>query len=203
MRYAYAIFSEIPDHFLKLIADPYFVRFEDNDLSPRHRQDVDFSWTKYKPVYNKTMRKHRPRFQQPFLPLLTEIVKNCTSCCVFIKPGTQHRCCIKDPECRYPACTDTHKHSPITCRHIRAWCTICQRRGHLAERHLDLNLPPPYLWACYLHYKRLNLDTSCYMLHNRKYLNPFFHMFTLYGLPTLKLLKACLKTGSDAENPTD
>ena len=198
----YAIFSEIPDHFIKLIDDPYFVRFEENDLSPRHRQDVDISFTKYKPVYDKTMKKHRPRFHQPFAPLPNEKVKNCTSCGVFIKPGTQHTCCIQDPDCRYPACFDKHKHTPITCRHIRAWCTVCQRRGHLAERHRDLDLPPPYLWACYLHYQRLNLDTS-YMLYNRKYLNPFFHMFTLYGLPTSKLLKACLETGIDADNPTD
>ena len=197
----YAIFSETPDHLIKLIDDPYYVNFQDNDLSSRHRQDVDSAWLKYKTVYDKTMKKHRPRFHQPFAPLPTEVTKNCTSCGVFVKPGTKHACCIKNPECKYPACRDTFKHTPITCRHIRAWCTVCQRRGHLAECHLDLQLPPPYLWACYLHYQRLNLDTS-YMLFNRKYLNPFFHMFTLYGLPTSKLLKVRLETGIEADNPT-
>ena len=198
----WAIFSKLPDRFTDLIADPYFVPLESNHLSAQHLADVEAAFAKYKPIYDKTMKRHRPRFLQPFAPLLTEVVKNCTSCGLFVKSGTKHNCAIKNPECKYPLCRDQTKHTPITCIHIRAWCTMCQRRGHLAERHLDLNLPPPYMWACYLHYQKLHLDTS-YMLQNRKYLNPFFHMFTLYGLPTSKLLKACLETGIGADNPTD
>jgi hypothetical protein len=129
------------------------------------------------------------------------LTKNCTSCGVFIKPKSKHKCSVKDPECKYPACEDTTKHTPLMCRHVRAWCTICQRRGHLAERHHDTQLPPPYLWACYMHWQTLNLDTS-YVNHNQKNLNLFIHMFTLYRLPTCKLLKASPETEIGADNPS-
>ena len=42
------------------------------------------------------MKKHRPRFLQPFAPLLTDMVKNCTSCGVFIKPGTNTHAVLKN-----------------------------------------------------------------------------------------------------------
>ena len=197
----YAIFSSLPPRYIMTVADPYYVALEDNHLSPQHQAELDAAKAKYEPYFEKSRNRHRQRFTKPFEPFLNDLTKNCTSCGIFIKPKSKHKCSIKDPVCKYPACEDATAHTPFMCRHIRAWCTICQRRGHLAERHHDTQLPPPYLWACYLHWQTLNLDTS-YVFHNRRYLNPFFHQFTLYGLPTSKLLKAKPETGVGADNPT-
>ena len=148
------------------------------------------------------MRTFRPRFVKPFVPLLTETQMNCSTCGIFIKPGSRHQCGTI-PNCPYPPCQDKQDpHSPLMCRYIRAWCLLCQKRGHLAEQHQTLKLPPPYLWALFAHYQCIHLDTS-YMMKNRKFENPFFHMFTLYGLPPSKIPKAAFETAVEQDIPDD
>ena len=63
-------------------------------------------------------------------------------------------------------------------------------------------MPPPYMWALFLHYQFLHMETS-YMLEEKKCENPFFHQFTLYGLPSSKLPKVAYETGVGQDKPND
>jgi len=62
-------------------------------------------------------------------------------------------------------------------------------------------MPPPYLWALFLHYQSIHLEAS-YLMKDRKYKNPFFHMFTFYGLPPSKLPKAAFQTAVGKDKPS-
>ena len=198
----YALLSETgDDKYRQLLVDPYYVSFDENFLSPLHQSELDDVMRKYKSVHQRTMRAHRPRFVKPFDPLLTDKPLNCMTCGVFVKPGSEHNCGIV-ANCPYPVCEDKHSHSPIMCRYIRAWCLTCQRRGHLARHHETFKYPPPYLWALFIHYQCINLDTSLVM-KDRKFENPFFHMFTLYGLPPSNLPKAAFETTVGQDKPDD
>ena len=63
-------------------------------------------------------------------------------------------------------------------------------------------MPPPYMWALFLHYQFLHMDTS-YMIDEKKCENPFLRMLTLYGLPPSKLPKAAHETGVGPDKPND
>ena len=197
----YAIFSEQEEKYKLTKSDPYYVPLDENNLSPLHQRELRSASRIYMPVHSKIIKKYRPRFIKPFGALLTEEDQRCKICGYFSKPGILQKCRVK-PHCAYPACEDTHKHSPLTCRYIRAWCDTCQRRGHIAEQHQSLGIPPPYLWALFLHYQPLQLEVS-YMLKGKKYENPFLHMFTLYGLPPSKLPKAVFETGVEPDKPNE
>ena len=197
----YAIFSELREKYKQQIADPYYVPYNENDLSPLHLAELNAANQTYMPVHRRTSKKYRPRFTKPFDILSKGEDKGCSICGYFSKPGVPHKCRVK-PNCSYPLCTDTSNHTPLTCRYIRAWCTTCHRRGHIAESHQDLQMPPPYMWALFLHYQFLHMDTS-YMMDEKKCENPFLHMFTLYGLPPSKLPKAAHETGVGSDKPND
>ena len=195
----FALFSELDDKYLQSLADPYYVPLDENYLSPAHKADLEEVLRVYKPVHTKALKTSRPRFLKPFQPLNLDFHLNCLTCGIFIKPGSCHTCKVT-PGCPFPNCDDRITHSPLMCKYIKAWCIVCHRRGHLAKHHETSGMPPPYLWALFLHYQSINIETS-YLMKDRKYENPFFHMFTLYGLPPSKLPKAEFEAAVGRDQP--
>ena len=195
----FALFSELEDGYRQLTADPYYVPLDENYLSPTHQADLDEVLRVYRPVHSRALKTFRPRFLKPFQPMVLDLHLNCMTCSLFVKPGTSHECKVT-PNCPYPTCDDNTPHSPLMCKYIKSWCIVCQRRGHLAKHHETSGLPPPYLWALFLHYQSINLDTS-YVMKDKKYEKAFFHMFTLYGLPPSKLPKAAYETAIGKDKP--
>ena len=88
----YAIFSEQREKYKQLLADPYYVPFDENDLSPLHQSELNTAKATYMPVHKRTTKKYRPRFIKPFEALLAEEDKSCTICGYFSKPGVPHKC---------------------------------------------------------------------------------------------------------------
>jgi hypothetical protein len=201
----YTLFLEDADKYANLIADPYYVPYEEVTLSPLHQNNLDHEATRLETVLRIAYKNYRFRPNTPF-GFDDSDSPCCQACGVFVnrtRPSTHH-CSVK-PDFYYPYCLCTYvPHTLVTCRVLKAWCNICQRRGHEAELHhrVDLKFPICYFWDVFKKFSRVNLDTA-YVYKKDKCQNPYFHQMGLYGLPPSKLPKAAPESGVGNDLPDD
>ena len=199
----YTLYSEDADMYANLIADPYYVPFEESKLTPLHQLTLEQETTRLKYPLRASYKNYRFKPKTPF-GMDHSRPKCCPICGLYTDPKYKHRCTVQ-PDCRYPYCRpEAPPHSLITCRIIRAWCNICQRRGHQDELHdrVDRKFPTSYFWDVFLHFSRLNLDTA-FVYKGDKCQNPYFHQMGLYGLPPSKLPKVAPESGVGKDLPDD
>ena len=201
----YTLFLEDADKYANLIADPYYVPFEEVTLSPLHQENLERESARLEVALRKAYKNYRFRPKVPF-GFDTSPSPCCQACGIFVNPTrpSTHTCSIK-MGCYYPYCTTSGlPHTPITCKWIQAWCNLCQHRGHEAELHYryDPKFPTCYFWDIFKKFSRINLDTG-YVFKKDKCQNPFFHQMGLYGLPPSKLPKTAPESGVGLDLPDD
>ena len=197
----YTLFFEDADKYERLIADPYYVPYEDIVLKPLDQHLLETETARMQTVLRACFKNYRFRPVEPFSPVPPD-TKCCKSCGVFFSNTTDHNCIVK-PTCVYPCCLNKRPHTIVTCQYVKAWCNICQRRGHVDRQHPeDQKLPVCYFWDIFLKFSRLNMDTA-YVHKGEKCHNPYFHQMGLYGLPPSKLPKVAPETGVGKDLPDD
>jgi hypothetical protein len=199
----YALFVEDADRYRKLIADPYYVPYEEISLTPLDQHNLDLEAPRLASAQRYAFKNYRFKPEHVFDPVVPETAC-CRSCGLFVdaKSKRPHKCYVKAP-CTYPLCKEDKPHSLLTCRAIRAWCSVCQRRGHVDRQHPeDRKFPVCYLWSVFLMFSRWNLATA-YVHHGERCQNPYFHQYGLYGLPPSKLPKVEFESGVGKDLPDD
>jgi len=199
----YALFSEDVDMYRNLISDPYYVPVEELSLTPLDQRTLDQESARLNQVMTHSYKNYRFKADKPFDPIAPE-TQCCRTCGLYSRPDKRksHKCNVK-PTCGYPLCKEDKPHTVLTCRYIRAWCALCQHRGHVDTQHPeDKRYPVCYLWAQFLKFSRLNMDTA-YVFQKDKYQNPFIHQLGLYGLPPSRLPKVAPETGVGQDLPND
>ena len=201
----YTLFLEDADKYANLIADPYYVPFEEVTLSPLHQENLDRETARLEVALRKAYKNYRFRPKVPF-GLDGSLSPCCMACGIFVNPTRPHtHTCSIRAECYFPYCAATAApHTPITCRWIEAWCDICQHRGHEAVLHhtYDPKFPTCYFWDVFKKFSRINLNTG-YVYKKDKCQNPYFHQMGLYGLPPSKLPKTAPESGVGLDLPDD
>ena len=199
----YALFSEDVDVYRNLVSDPYYVPIEELSLTPLDQRILDQESARLKQTMVHSYKNYRFRADQPFDPVAPE-TQCCRTCGLYLRQDKRksHKCNVK-PTCGYPLCKEDKPHTVLTCRYIRAWCVLCQHRGHVDTQHPgDKRYPVCYLWAQFLKFSHLNMDTA-YVFQKDKCQNPFIHQLGLYGLPPSRLPKVAPETGVGQDLPND
>ena len=140
-----------------LLDDPYYLPIQENWLSPLHQRHLETSRELLVDQSIGTSNNHKQEYIGPFHEYKETKEIACRLCGYFMKQG--HRCSIT-LTCMYSLCGDAFTHTKITCRHIGAWCHLCQCRGHAAKWHFDTTYPWAYMHALFIHYKGLNVETG-------------------------------------------
>jgi hypothetical protein len=197
----YTLFNGDTNKYEGLIADPYYVPYDENQLTPLDQLTLEQETVRLQTALKASNKDYRFKPEQPFNPIAPES-RCCLTCGVFVNRTKTHECKVV-AGCKYPCCLDEKPHTSITCRYIKAWCKTCQHRGHVDRQHPgDQKFPVCYFWTLFLKFSRLNMDTS-YVYKGEKCQNPYFHQLGLYGLPPSKVPKAAPESGVGQDLPND
>jgi hypothetical protein len=173
-----------------LISDPYYVPVEELSLTPLDQRTLDQESARLNQVMTHSYKNYRFKADKPFDPIAPE-TQCCRTCGLYSRPDKRksHKCNVK-PTCGYPLCKEDKPHTVLTCRYIRAWCALCQHRGHVDTQHPeDKRYPVCYLWAQFLKFSRLNMDTA-YVFQKDKYLESLYSPIGIIWTSSFQVAKS-------------
>ena len=94
----YTLHSEDVDKYACLIADPYYVPFEENKLTPLNQAHLEEEMTRLQPALRASYKNYRFEPKSPF-GFDASDSKCCYACGIFIDSTKDHHRCTVRPDC--------------------------------------------------------------------------------------------------------
>ena len=183
-----------------LQTDPYFIPPDEISLRPEHLRAFEEQREEVGIINKALWSCSRLLFKHSFNPNHSYASHRCRFCGVHTsKIGEGHEC--RAPQCCYPICRDNSSHCVNTCDTLRAWCSVCYRRGHVASCHEEDEFCQVYFDHLYRVFSSLGIETGLIYSRVKFQINPKYWMMSLYGLSSIEVPKAALEFGIPPADP--
>ena len=173
-----------------LTLDPYYVTTDEISLREDHVSNMEDSDIALNEI--ETWEINQPKHCDSSTPGFSYEGHLCRGCGLPFEVEHDCRVLLK---CNYPLCRDLAEHSTFTCDTLRAWCSVCQHRGHVESYHEEGGFNQVYADHLFRKFSVFGIETG-HVYRDPDYAkNEEYWSLSLYGLSPIDNPKAALEIG--------